>query len=139
MMTTRTKAMFYKTIPEEDGEDALQTGGGIRDIEHSHLDSLQRARGWTRSHSIFQILNLVLLVVLVFLAIGNLVLLREQQAREASGWLIQREYGSDFHYMSLDPKYDVVWNEETNARNSLIYLSPYEENAEHPEVGSITM
>jgi hypothetical protein len=67
------------------------------------------------------------------------ILPQKQQGRGASGWSIHREYRSDRTYMAIDHEYDYLWNEETDARKALIYLSPQEQAAERPEVGSITM
>jgi hypothetical protein len=38
---------------------------------------------------------------------------------------VTRTYGLDFDYMSLDPKYDYLWDSELAGNNGIIELPPY--------------
>jgi hypothetical protein len=131
--------MSYKPVPDHDREEIIGQSGNTKDLESNHQNALRIMGGGISFDRVFQVLTLVLLTLLCFLAVLDVVVLRKQDARGASGWSIHREYGSDHNYMSIDHKYDYLWNEETDARKALIYLSPQEEAAERPEVGSITM
>lgn len=114
-----------------------KANGGPLDMEYFRTLNIAVQ---SRANRIFQILSLTLLVVLCFLAVVDINLRRRQVRRvSSSSWSVQREYGSDHNYMSLDQNYDYLWEEEMDARKALIYLLPYKEETERPEVGSITM
>lgn len=50
-----------------------------------------------------------------------------------------RTYGADLNYMSLDPKYDYLWDSEMPGNNGVIELAPYTNDTSHKEFGAIGM
>ena len=129
--------MSYKPIPGDDCENTAQSGH-TKNLENSQQNSLRIKGSRISFDRIFQVLTLVLLTLLLVLAVLDVAVLRKQ-LRRADSRSIHREYGSDYHYMSLDHSYDYLWSEEMDARKALIYLSPQQEATERPEVGSISM
>jgi hypothetical protein len=131
--------MSYRPIHDDDREEMIGQLGNTKDLlESKHQNGLRIKGGGISFDRIFQVLTLVLLTLLCFLAVLDLVMLRRQQVRGANGWSIHREHGSDHHYMSIDHTYDYLWNEEMDARKALIYLSTQEQATGRQEVGSIT-
>jgi len=62
---------------------------------------------------------------------------RPNIGREESPWSINKAYGNDWDYMSLDHKYDHLWGDISKATNAIIVMDPKGE--EPPELGSIGM
>jgi hypothetical protein len=125
--------MSYHPVPADDPEAASKRPPHLG--EEAHARHGERG-GWKRFDRVFKVLTLLLLAVLCALAGLNAILLSKQIPAEPS---IRREYGSSSKYMSLDRKYDYLWDDEADARNALIYLAPPQGLAERPEVGSISM
>lgn len=50
---------------------------------------------------------------------------------------LTRTYGMDLNYMSLDPKYDYLWDSELTGNNGVIELPPYANDTSHREYVAI--
>jgi hypothetical protein len=80
---------------------------------------------------------LITAALCVLLIIDITIRLRHSASRNP--WNIQSTYGSNFDYMSLDHKFDYLWDDELVENNGVIRLPSYMNSNSEQERGAIGM
>ena len=87
--------------------------------------------------SIFGVLLVIIAILCVLLIVD--IIIRFRYNPSGNPWNIQSTYGSNFDYMSLDHKFDYLWDDELVGNNGVIRLSSEMESNSQNERGAIGM
>lgn len=110
---------YHNEVTENTKDCDALLGDGEHDREEAAPTRPRPHRGW-RNAVLFALLALlcILLLVDVVLRVATLTGRREDTSR------IHHSFGSNESYMSLDHKFDHLWDSEFAANNAVVYIPP---------------